>query len=288
MAQTTSTDITSDVTLVNKKRDDNISAPIVGYNWRKTKEWRAEHYELPIYQVLDRDQPDFWNYLLDELLLSRVDLILLHGRGCWNANPGFARSKKGTGDMCPRLLKGFVEAVKRAGVEDVVRVGMWDDTGHHEGNGNNVEDTNGKFDLGNEENWKYFWDHNIEIWFDTIPPELWYRIDGKPVIANWNARFFKNQQGNASRLLSWLKSQFQAKYGTEPYIILDESWVALDTTITKDQADGKHGWFRPPPLRKPYSYVDYNGMKSGVVVPGFRDPDTPPGCGESFREQVSN
>jgi hypothetical protein len=281
--------ITSDVTLVPPNRKGPIIAPIVGYNWRKTKEWRAEHYELPIYQVLDRDQPDFWDYVLDELLLSRVNMILLHGRGCWDPNPGFDRStKQGTGDMCPRLLTGFVEAVKRAGVEDVVRVGMWDDTGMHDNNRNFVENTSGAFDLGNEENWKYFWDHNIEIWFDTIPPELWYRIDGKPVIANWNANDLENHQGNASRLLSWLKSQFQAKYGTEPYFILDETWLALDTTVTEDQADGKHGWFRPPPLRKPYTYREYNGMKSGVVVPGFRDPGTTPGCGERCRELVRN
>ena len=222
---------------------------------------------------------------MDELLLSRLDLALLHGRGCHDKDPGSDKSLRGTGSMCPRLLKGFVDAVERAGVEDVIRVGMWDDTGMYRTARNTVLGTNDtRFDVGNETNWEFFWDYNIKIWFDTIPSKLWYLLDGKPVIANWNLRDnkFSNQQGNASRLLAWLKEKFLERYGVEPYFIVEETWISEDDTITTSEAGGKHGWFNP--LDESYTYETWNGEEWGVVVPSFRDSGTIPGCSTDCRE----
>jgi hypothetical protein len=85
----------------------------------------AANYERPIYKDLNRTSPEYWNFLVDELLLSRVPLILLHGRGCFDKYQG----DDGAGSLCPRLLRYFVAAVHRAGAGKVIRVGMWDDTG---------------------------------------------------------------------------------------------------------------------------------------------------------------
>lgn len=275
----------SDVTLVPPNGDGPIISSITAYNWQPALDFPDAQYELPIYQDLDRGKDEFWNFLLDELLLSRMDLILLHGRGCHDKDPGSPLSERGTGSMCPRLLKGFVDAVERAGVEDVIRVGMWDDTGMYRTARNFILKTNDtQFDVGNETNWQFFWDYNIKIWFDTIPQKLWYLIDGKPVITNWNLRDnkFKNQQGNASRLLAWLKAQFLDRYGVEPYFVVEETWISEDSTITTNEADGKHGWFNP--LQESYTYETYNNEEWGVVVPSFRNADTFPGCGMACRE----
>jgi hypothetical protein len=275
----------SDVTLVPPPSSGPIVGAVTAYNWRSDQAWPAEQYELPMYSVLDRDRPDFWTYLVDELLLSRLNVVVLHGRGCHDKSPD-AASDRGTGNMCPRLLRGFVDAVERAGVGgDVLRAAMWDDTGMYRTARNVILGDNATtFDVGDESNWQYFWDYNIKIWFDTVPEKLWYRIDGKPVIASWNLRNnkFSNQEGNASRLLTWLREKFQNAYGVQPYIVLEETWFTLDSTVGIEHADGKHGWFSPPD--EPYTYVDYNGRQYGVVVPGFRESGTEPGCGTDCRE----
>ena len=280
----------TDVTLVPPNRGQGpIVAAITAYNWRDDQNWPDANFELPIYRPidLDRDKPEFWNFLLDELLLARLDLILLHGRGCHVLDD--PSSTRGTGNMCPRLLSNFVEAVDRAGVRDVVKVGMWDDTAMYRTARNKVlNTTDPEFDVGDETNWVFFWDHNIKIWFDTIPSDMWFRIDGKPVIVSYNLRNdrFSNQQGNASRLIDWLKVQFNDRYGVQPYFILESTWFGLDSTIGTNQAGGKHEWFTPP--MKTSTYTTYNNLIWGHALPGFRDPNTLPGCTATCREVVRN
>jgi len=275
-----------DVKLVPPAGGKPTVAAIVGYNWRRGLSWPDEQFELPIYEVLDRAEPEFWNYMLDELLYARLDVYMFHGRGCLDKEAGTELSMRGIGNMCPRQLKYFVDAVERAGVSDVVKMGMWDDTGSYRTARNRILGTNDpQFDVGDESNWQFFWDYNIKIWFDTVPAHLWYRIHGKPVIANWNLRNdeFMNQQGNASRLLDWLKMKFMARFSVEPLFIVEDSWFRLDTTMTSAQAFGRHRWFNPA-MNRMHTYTEYNGREWGIVVAGFRDPRTIPGCGASCRE----
>jgi Domain of unknown function (DUF5010) len=164
------------------------SKPIIGtitaYNWRADLTyWNDGHgqFELPIYSTLDRDKPDFWNYVLDELLLSRVPLVLWHGRGCSDLED--SNSLDGAGLMCPRMLRSFVEAAELAGVSDEIKVGMWDDTAFYAQNLAMTKNAKIKpMDLDDEETWSLFWDHNIKIWFDTVPQKFWYLWEGKPLI----------------------------------------------------------------------------------------------------------
>ena len=273
----------SDVVLVRPSSDGPILAAITAYTWRVTKKWPDRYYELPIYKVIDRDDDTYWDYLVDELLLSRVNVVLMHGRGCWDLVSGTA----GTGDLCPRILSNLVRAVRRANAEDALRFGMWDDTGAYNKALEYVEslDDTPRFDISNRTNWHYFWDRNIKIWFDTIPQEWWFLMDGKPIIASWTLSdyFFSNQEGNASALLRWIKLQFATRYGIEPSFILDQKWFETDSTITSDDAVGKNGWFIPQ-FHKTHSYVEYNGATWGAVAPSFRDANTLPGCGDSCRE----
>ena len=277
----------SDTILVRPSNNGPIVAPITGYNWRGAQEWPNLYYELPIYKDLDRNDDTFWNYLVDELLLARVNVVMLHGRGCWDLESG----TQGSGDMCPRVLTKLVEAVKRANAQEVLRFGMWDDTGAYNKALQHVEHLprHTKMDLSNRRNWKYFWDHNIKIWFDTIPREWWFLMDdGRPIIASWILKDdkFTNQQGNASSLLKWLKLQFRERYGVEPLFILDRTWFEVDSTITSNEAVGAHGWFKPESnfQSSTHSYREYNGATWGVIAPSFRDSQTVSGCGKACRE----
>jgi len=55
----------------------------------------------------------------------------------------------------------------------------------------------------------------MEIWFDTVPRELWYGMDGHPLVAFWSIHpaAFTHQQGNPSALLRWLRARFHERYG---------------------------------------------------------------------------
>jgi hypothetical protein len=243
---------------------------------------RPEYCEAPIYSSYDRNTSEWWDILVDEHLLSRVNVVLAHGRGCFDVTTGL----DGNGNMCPRHLAKLVAAIDRAGAGDVYRLGMWDDTGAYPGARNHVENRPGTtpFDLADRTSWRFFWDHNMKIWFDVIPSRLWYRLDGRPVIAFWSlaSAFFSNQQGNASLLLRDLRAKFQARYGENPLFILDQTWTQLDTTITTDDGQGMNAWFVPPGNH--YTYRTWGGSSWGALVPGFRDPQTTPGCGNACRE----
>jgi hypothetical protein len=135
-------------------KEKPILATIVAYNWRDDQEWPDDQYELPIYSELDREKNSFWTYLVDELLLSRVPLVLPHSRGCLQSNN--SSSLDGTTravSVCPRRLKSFVDAVERADAIDIIRVGMWLDTGDFDLAYQTIMDKdNGDLKLSKEEN----------------------------------------------------------------------------------------------------------------------------------------
>ena len=145
----------------------------------------------------DRNTAEWWDVLVDEHLLSRVNVVMAHGRGCFDPNTGL----DGNGNVCPRHLSKLVAAIDRAGAGDVYRLGMWDDTGAYPGARNHVDNLpdGTLLNLADRNSWRFFWDYNMRIWFDTIPSRLWYRLDGRPVIAFWSlaGAFFSHQQGNA-------------------------------------------------------------------------------------------
>jgi len=235
--------------------------------------------QLPIYLRYDRDDPEWWDILVQELVASHVNVVMAHGRGCYDPNSG----DSGNGNMCPRLLRNLVAAIDRAQVRDVIRLGMWDDTGAYQGTRDTVDNLpqSTRFD---QTSWRFFWDHNMKIWFDTVPSDLWYRLDGHPVIAFWSLSsfFFSNQRNNARMLLDDLRSKFQARYGEDPVFLLDSTWVSEDPTITTAQAYGLNDWFDPS--HSNFSYHSWNGVRWGAGVPGFRDGNYYAGCGAVCRE----
>jgi len=260
--------------------DGMVIAPIVAYDWRQTTHYDDAYYELPIYSEMDREGDDFWVYLVDELLLARVHVVMLTGRGCFERSARKA-DETGPGNMCPRVLSRFVNAVNAAGAQDVIRVGMFEDTEHYKHLANV-----GRLDLSLGTSWDYVWLDNIKAFFDTIPKSMWYLMDGRPVIASFHLHdsHFQNQQGNASRMLNFLKNKFRRRYGVEPMFVLHHSWFTADTSIREDfHAQGKHGWFFPI-YDSPSSIMSvesYNGENWAVTAPSYREPGTLPGCGAS-------
>lgn len=272
-----------DTILLPPKPTGPLLGTVTGYEMNSPCPFAAaSRCELPLYARYNRDTDEFWDILVQELLHSRVHVVMAHGRGCYDPSSG----DSGNGNMCPRLLTRLVAAIDRAGARSVMRLAMFDDTGAYQGTRNSVESRppTTRFDISDHTSWRFFWDHNMRIWFDTIPKELWFRLDGKPVVAFWtlSSYFFSGQKGHASLLLRELKRLFRDRYGEEPAFILDSSWVQEDPTITTTDAAGVNDWFDPS--KKNFTYHAWNGARWGATVPGFRDPDTVPGCGAACRE----
>jgi hypothetical protein len=281
----TTDDTGIDTNLVPPRTDGRvILAAITGYemtNHCQEADNEAK-CELPLFDPYNRDTIEWWYNLVEELAFSRVQLVLLHGRGCWDPSAG----DEGSGNMCPRLLHHFVKAVFDKGFENVIRVGMFDDTGAYPFARNHVEGLpdGTPFDLADRSSWRFFWDHNMKPWFDTIPREMLLLVDGRPVVTFWSlaGAFFSNQHGNASELLKWLRQKMIDTYGLDPIFNVDTTWTSEDPTITASVAQGVNDWFGPPGTS--YTVRNWGGGKWGCLVPGYRNANTLPGCGAPCRE----
>lgn len=272
-----------DTVLVPPQASGPMLGTVTGYEMDSPCPFADQsHCQLPMYLRYDRNTDEFWDILVQELLHSRINVVMAHGRGCYDPNQGLS----GNGNMCPRLLTRLVAAIDRAGARDVMRLGMFDDTGAYQGTRDTVDNLpqSTRFDLNDRSAWRFFWDHNMRVWFDTVPKELWARLDGKPIVAFWtlSSYFFVNQRGNASLMLRELKRLFNERYGEEPLFIVDSTWVTEDPTITAADVAGVNDWFNPSV--KNFTYHAWNGTRWGATVPGFRDPDHAPGCGAPCRE----
>ena len=305
----------TDTVLVPPSTDGPVVAPITAYSWRKSKlpHFLNGAFELPLYQnhTLSRDTDEFWNYLVDELLLSRVNAVMLHGRGCYvkDAPQGYGRSLRygtldaaefhyyrGSGELCPRYLTRFRDAVIRADARHIIKIGMFDPMDHYQGD---IEKAYGykplTFDFGNPEHYEYFFDHNVKILFDIFPRDMWY-LDSRrrPIISTWTLQpgRFSNGEGNISTMLQWIKGRFEQEYGVEPAIIIEGAWLKRDSTLsaTPDLVEGVHNWFSPEKGFL-HTQTEFNRKKWGVIGPGYRKvsgntfhEENEPGCGAICRE----
>lgn len=274
-----------DVTLVLPTPRGTVLGTVFGYEMDSPCPFAdTSKCELPLYLDYNRNNPEWWDVQVQELLASRVNVVMAHGRGCYDPNSG----DSGNGNMCPRLLRHLVAAIERAGAGDAIRLGMFDDTGAYQGTRTAVDHLpeTTRFDVGDRSAWRFFWDHNMRQWFDTVPKNLWYRLDGRPVIAFWtlSSYFFSNQRNNASAMLRDLRAKFIARYGEDPVFIVDGSWLSEDPSITAQDAQGANDWFDPS--HSVFTYRAWGGKKWGALVPSYRNPDTSPGCGAACREQT--
>ncbi|HUP55956.1 MAG TPA: DUF5010 domain-containing protein, partial [Bdellovibrionota bacterium] len=220
---------------------------------------------------------------VEGLLFSRVNVAMIHGRGCLDPDEG----DEGNGNMCPRLIRNLIPAIDRSGARSAIKLGMFDDTGSYQGARNRVrgypEGT--RFDFADHADALYFfWDLNMKIWFDMVPRDLWYLQEGRPVVAFWTASeyFFQNNQGNSSILLRSLRARFIERYGMDPWFNVDDSWIKLDSTITTNDVQAINGWFGPP--QNTGTFRQWAGKTWGAITPSFRDSPTLPGCGAACRE----
>ncbi len=219
----------------------------------------------------------WWENIAEEIAYSGLDYIALLSRGNQPNAPD-----RGNGN--PKHIPTLIDAMHKRGVANSFKMAIFDDPPQSWAGSKNWEESGGtvfspsthKFDCSVTDNYKYIWDYNLKQAIAHIPEEMRYEIDGRMVIFFWTVSdsWFLNMQGNLSKILKYVKEECQKTFGFEPYIIIQESWFERDSSLSDSGTfDAVHGWLAQVRGRS-WSFVDYNGEKTGVIVPGFYNPNT--------------
>jgi hypothetical protein len=220
----------------------------------------------------------WWENIVEEIEYSGLDYVALLSRGNQPDAPD-----RGNGN--PKHIPTLINAMHKRGAANSFKLAIFDDPPNswsgsknwNESGGNVYSPENPRFDCSNTANYKYIWDYNIKQAIEHIPEEMRYEIDGRLVIFFWTVSdsWFENIEGNLSKILKHVKEECQKTFGFEPYIIIQQSWLERDSSLGNSGTfDAVHGWLAQVRGR-PWSLVDYNGVKISVVVPSFKPADDP-------------
>ena len=127
----------------------------------------------------------------------------------------------------------------RAGQENVTKIGLFDDNNdgwaqirnHHKGLPSNTP-----FDFSDRSSWKYVFDYNYKVFFELIPSYMWYRVDGKPVIAMWifSKEHYPKGRSHIGAFLEWLKTEFKHAFGVAEQGLFERIVHVLSDTAQVD------------------------------------------------------
>jgi lysophospholipase L1-like esterase len=219
----------------------------------------------PLYNPQSSNPNATWNEWAAQLKQSGVDYVCPNLRG----------SQPNT-SVSPTNIASFVTALNNQG--NVTKLAIFDDNASswtaqwNQANGRGFGYAQ-KFDMSDTNNWKYIYDYNYKLFYQTVPDTNRFKINGRPLIIIWTGNtvtFLTNVQGNASRALNYVRQQCQADFGFNPYIVLSGDFFSNDTTCTNaGVADGEEGWFSPP--NSAFSLRTRNGAKIGALCPQFQD-----------------
>jgi hypothetical protein len=172
----------------------------------------------------------------------------------------------------PVTLSPFVAAIDR--VAPNLKVALFDDTTSEvlrknlsKGRGWTLDE---RFDLNDlagqgEGGLAYFYDQQWKRFFQTIPARQRFTINGRPVVFMWHggANWYSRTNFLHS-MIEALRAATRRDFGVDPFVIIEESWLALDPAAG---VDGLYDWFEPAP--KFSSLMVWNGLRVGHVVPGY-------------------
>ena len=222
----------------------------------------------PLFNPISSNPNLTWDDWAEELGSAQVDFVCPNLRG---SNPETSLS--------PVNIAPFITALTNRGLANRVKLAIFDDNASswtaewNEANGRGFGSAE-PFDISNSANWKYLWDYNYELFYQTVPDANRYKIDGRPVIIIWtgNPYFVGNAQGNESQALLYVRQQCQSEFGFNPYIIVSADTLTSDTTCNNPAVvDATESWFDPSPTGAPgYTLTTFNGVQIGAACAQYQ------------------
>ena len=174
-------------------------------------------------------------------------------------------------NVTPTAIADLVTIINNRGLTDSLKIGAFDDNaGSWQWQWNAANGTsNVPFDISNSANWKYIYELNYKLFFQTVPDANRFKINSRPVIIVWtgNTATVGNEQGNFSRAMTYVRQKCQADFGFDPYIIVNKETLVNDTTVSS-VIDATHGWSGGGT----WTLSTFNDTKIGVAFPGLFHP----------------
>jgi hypothetical protein len=225
-------------------------------------------YNVPLYKS-SASEDDWWDNLVEEFAYSGQDFFAANCRGY---SPNVPTVDHGD----PRKLTKLSQAMDRRGVTGKFKVAVFDDCPSSWCANRNVDNglgytTSTPFDCGDTANYKYIWTYNIKTAYQNIPDAKRFKYNGRPVIFFWSvhqswAINFGNS--NLKKILQYIRTQFNATFGQDPYLVIEKSWIDRDPTVNDPAVtDAIHNWFN---MTNPSTLYTFNNIKVGSGVAGFR------------------
>ena len=223
----------------------------------------------------------WWHNTLHEAGIAQADFIapVTRSENPRGDNPGWSSPLRLT--HLVDVVKAAVAGEPGAAIEAGKRVPLlapFVDTGAHPWTWTHVKTgafEQGEVNLGEADAWELFWKHDLAHFFNTVPKDLLFTIDGRVLVTFWSigpGSGYSNQEGNLSRLLERLREAARDEHQCELFVVCDKSWPALDSTLTSEHCEGVNDWFDPPGH---FSVRQWSGQAFGMAVPGFVDPSNP-------------
>ena len=214
-----------------------------------------------------------WDSWAEQLAQSGVDYVC----------PNLTGSQPNTG-ASPTNMAPLLAAFINRGLTNRIKFAIFDDNAAswvaqwNQANGRGFGYAQ-KFDMSDTNNWKYIYDYNYKLFYQTIPDQYRFKINGRPLIIIWTGNtvtFMTNMQGNASQAILYVRQKCQADFGFNPFIVLSQDFFSNDSTCNNPGvADGSESWFvgvADVNYKNSYSLTTKNGVKIGVAVAEFQHP----------------
>lgn len=242
-----------------------------------------EYFNLPLFKSsytadVPECEEEWWDNLVEELAYSGVDFVVMNCRGQLHRLGAVEEGEKDHGN--PTKLTELITAMERRGVADKFKIAVFDDCPAS-------WDAARNYDLGNEyansgmnafplsdleDIYKYIWDYNLKLAFETIPEKYWFKFMNRPVIYFWSLNKFLSgdHYGELRTILAKIREDFNAEFHCDPYLIVDKGFLERDKSLYyTSYVDAVNDWFTTP--TPPYSIHEwYSGAKMGIGVPGFK------------------
>lgn len=228
-------------------------------------------YNISLYNPDPANPNMTWDSWAEQLAQAGVDYV----------SPNLTGSQPNTSGSPTNMLP-LLTAIINRGLTNRIKFAIFDDNAAswvaqwNEANGRGYGYAD-KFDMSDTNNWKYIYDYNYRLFYQTIPDANRFKINGRPLIVIWTGNtvtFLTNMQGNASQAMMYVRQKCQADFGFNPFIVLSSDFFQNDTTCNNPGvADGSESWFVGVPdsnYTNSHSLTTKNGTTFGVAVAEFQ------------------
>ena len=216
-----------------------------------TAEQMLRWYKQQLYTYTPENTEEAMDQLVSELVEAKVEVAYMHGRGDHDKvhNVDDRLYTGGPGAFGPRLIKRFVDAVKRSPyAKDHLKMAYFVDNAVFPRAYDNPKygNTTGKtMEWGDPDFQEYIWNYMFKPWYEVVPKDMLYirPSSGAVPIQLWTANFPEydyNKKDN--KFLEYIEGKMYETFGLKVDWILPDNFWKRDPR-TEEKAAGIQGWF---------------------------------------------